>query len=82
MLMTRSCKLQSTQRTQRLQRLRDCAERVRAWFIVNHLMLNAEKSDVFLTGIPQALKKNAIKSISLINIAGTDLKPLLSVLNY
>ena len=38
-------------------------------------MLNADKSDVLLTGMPQALKKDAIKSISLINVAGTDLKP-------
>ena len=58
-----------------LQRLRDYMERVRAWFIVNHLMLNADKSDVLLTGMPQAIKKDAIKSNSLINIAGTDLKP-------
>ena len=38
-------------------------------------MLKADKSDVLLTSTPQALKKDAIKSISLINIAGTDLKP-------
>ena len=58
-----------------LQQLHDCTERVRAWFIVNHLMLNSEKSDVLLSGTPQALKKDAIKSISLINIAGINLKP-------
>ena len=38
-------------------------------------MLNTDKSDVLLSGTPQTLKKDAIKSISLINIAGTDLKP-------
>ena len=38
-------------------------------------MLNADKSDALLTGTPQALKKDAIKSTNLINISGTDLKP-------
>jgi len=62
-----------------VERLRSCTDRIRCWFIQNHLMLNADKSDVLLAGTQQKLRQTADGKTQSVIIAGAELQTSLTV---
>jgi len=57
-----------------LANLESCSQAVKGWFAANNLMLNADKSDVMLTGTSAQLR--AADHILEIVVAGVNLKPV------